>query len=76
MLSKGYIGKSDAGCASVVRIRAGQPPPRLGEPFEPPDFAVQVVLAEMMQGLSDRLETRLFSTGRTPLAHLEAKGEM
>ena len=31
---------------------------------------------EMTQGLSDRLESRLFSNGRTRLAHSEAEGEM
>jgi integrase len=36
----------------------------------------QKVLPEMSQGLSDRLESLLFSDGRTPLAHSEVPGEM
>ena len=38
------------------------------------------LLASLLYGsglrLSDRLETHLFSTGRTPLSHSEAEGEM
>ena len=44
-----------------------------------PDFTKRVyvkVLPGMTQGLSDRLETHLFSQGRAPLAHSEAEGEI
>ena len=36
----------------------------------------QKVLPEMTERLSDRLESHLFSDGRTPLAHSEVAGEM